>query len=184
MAEGVCRGLQKCLTEELRKRLSIQTPSIRQAQLAAVEDECCRYYIQALTTLQGTPEIWLGEEVFGFPAAWVGTGGHWYGCVGLNRATALRQALVQALQQAQNEQARPETQGLQVSSVHLHEQAPHRLEIPHLDEAPPAETLKSALQVLERNRKRLLVFQLIVEPFLKEEPIEVFGVLLREEMPL
>ena len=39
----------------------------------------------------------------------------------------------------------------------------------------------SAIQILERNHKRLLVFDLAFEPFLKEGLAGVFGVLLREE---
>jgi hypothetical protein len=37
------------------------------------------------------------------------------------------------------------------------------------------------LEVLKRNRKRLLVLDLAQEPFLKEGLAGVFGVLLREE---
>jgi hypothetical protein len=42
-------------------------------------------------------------------------------------------------------------------------------------------TLQSALQVLTQNRKRIMVFDLAVEPFMKEELAGAFGVLLREE---
>lgn len=194
MAEGICRGLLMYLNKKLGRQLLTQKPSVQRAQLTVVEDECCRFYVHALTLLQGTPEIGLGEDVAGFPVMWVGSGGHWHGSIGLNRASALRRALVQALQQAQNKQTcsctHEDEQGhgrrlqLHVPSVHQIEQTPITLEIPHLDETPPVEILKSILQVLEQNRKRLLVYQLILEPFLKNEPILVFGVLLREEMSL
>jgi hypothetical protein len=73
-------------------------------------------------------------------------------------------------------------QGLKVSSEDQLEKAPPSLMIPASEEAAQSEVLKSALQILEQNRIRLLVFDLVLEPFLKGEPAEVFGVLLREEV--
>jgi hypothetical protein len=95
---------------------------------------------------------------------------------------AMRKALEQVLQHAQNETACFMEQGLVVSSVNQLEQTPPSLVIPAGEEAAHAELLKSASQILEKNSKRLLVFDLVLEPFLKGEPAEVFGVLLREEV--
>ncbi|MBN2909914.1 putative thiazole-containing bacteriocin maturation protein [Polycladomyces sp. WAk] len=183
VAEGVCRGLQKCLTRELVK--ANQTPPVFRVQLSAVEDERCLFYLQALTTLQGSPVIGLGEKVFGCPVVWVGTSGRWYGSVGLHVTLALRQALQHALQQAlpkaQNQSTRFSTQALEASAVLLEEKVPQSLVIPACEEAVPSEILPSVMQVLKRNRKRLMVLDLAMEPFLKEELAGVFGVLLREE---
>ncbi|GAX91757.1 putative thiazole-containing bacteriocin maturation protein [Effusibacillus lacus] len=181
VAEGVCRGLQKCLAEELVKQQADQKPPVFRVELREVEDERCRFYLQALTTMQGEPTIGLGEDVSGFPVVWVGTGGRWYGSVGLNVTMALRKALQQALQKAQNQAANLATQALEVTSVLLEEKVPQSLVIPACKEAAHSEVLQSALQVLKQNRKRLLVFDLALEPFLKEELAGVFGVLLREE---
>ena len=63
--------------------------------------------------------IGLGEEVSGFPVVWVGTSDRWYGSVGLNVTLALRNALQQALLEAQNQTTRPTSQVLEVSSVRL-----------------------------------------------------------------
>ncbi|MFC3884021.1 putative thiazole-containing bacteriocin maturation protein [Bacillus songklensis] len=180
-AEGVCRGLQKCLAEELSKQQVEQKNVVSQVQLSAVEDERCQFYLQALTTMQGAPVIGLGEEVSGFPVVWVSTNGRWYGSVGLNTTMALRNALQQALMKVQNEADCLKMQTLEVSSVLLEEGVPLNLVIPVCEEATQSEVLRSAMQVLERNHKRLLVFELALEPFLKEEPVGVFGVLLREE---
>jgi putative thiazole-containing bacteriocin maturation protein len=177
VAEGVCRGLQKCLAEELGKQQVKRKPSVFRVQLSAVEDERCRYYLQALTTMQGAPVIGLGEEVSGFPVVWVGTGGRWCGSAGLNVTLALRKALQQALTKAQNQA----TQVLEASTVLLEEKVPQSLVIPACEEAAHSEVLQTALQVLKRNRKQLLVLDLALEPFLKEELAGVFGVLLREE---
>jgi len=181
VAEGVCRGLQKCLTEELGKRLADQKPPVFRVQLSTVEDERCQYYLQVLTTMQGAPTIGLGEAVSGFPVVWVGTSGRWYGSVGLNVTMALRMALQQALLKAQNQTTHFKTQALEIPTVLLEGKVPQSLAIPAWEEETQSEVLQSALQVLKRNRKRLVVLDLSLEPFLKEELAGVFGVLLREE---
>ncbi|MDE3839074.1 putative thiazole-containing bacteriocin maturation protein [Bacillus methanolicus] len=180
-AESVCRGLQRCLEEELRKQQINQKNVVVRVQLGAVKDERCRFYLQALTTMQGAPMIGLGEEVSGFPVVWVGTSDGWYGSAGLNITMALRKALQQALMKAQNQAANFTAQALEVSSVLLEEKVPQNLVIPTCEETTQSEVLQSAMQVLERNGKRLLVFELALEPFLKEKLAGVFGVLLREE---
>jgi putative thiazole-containing bacteriocin maturation protein len=177
IAEGVCRGLQKCLTEELNKQLVDQKNVVTRVQLSDVEDERCRYYLQVLTTIQGAPIIGLGKEVSGFPVVWVGTNDRWYGSVGLNTTMALQKALQQALMNGKNQA----NQALADSSVFLVENVPQSLVIGTSEEIPQSEVLQSAMQVLERNRKRLLVFELTLEPVLKKELVGVYGMLLREE---
>jgi putative thiazole-containing bacteriocin maturation protein len=182
VAEAVCRGLQKCLAEELGKQQRVQKPAVSRVQLSAVEDHRCQFYLQALTTMQGAPVIGLGAELSGFPVVWVGTNGRWYGSVGFHVTEALRKALQQALLKAQNQAAFLTPQALEVSSVLLEEKEQQSLVIPAWEERAQSEVLQSALQVLKQNRKRLLVLDLALEPFLKEEELAgVFGVLLREE---
>ncbi|WP_199426691.1 putative thiazole-containing bacteriocin maturation protein [Thermaerobacillus caldiproteolyticus] len=181
IAEGICRGLQRCLNEELNKRQVNQRESIFRVRLGTVEDERCRFYLQALTTMHGTPTIGLGERVSGFPVIWVGTSGRWYGSAGLNITMAFRKALEQALMDSQNQTASFRTQALEESSVLLNEEAPLRLEILNCEEKTQLEFLQSAMQILKQNRMQLFVFDLTIEPFLKEELAGVFGVLLREE---
>lgn len=179
IAEGVCRGLQKCLTAELSKQLADQKNVVSRVQLSEVEDERCRYYLQALTTMQGAPIIGLGKEVSGFPVVWVGTNDRWYGSVDLNSTMALQKALQQALMDGkiQSEQA-----ALPNSSVFLAEKPPQSLLIRTSEEI--SEVLQSAMQVLKRNRKRIIVFELGLEPILKKELVGVYGTLLREEESL
>jgi putative thiazole-containing bacteriocin maturation protein len=177
IAEGVCRGLQKCLTEEWSKQLVDQENVVSRVQLSDVEDERCRYYLQALTTMQGAPIIGLGKEVSGFPVLWVGTNNRWYGSVGLNTTMALQKALQQALMNGKNQA----TQALAYSSLFLIDKVPQSLLIPTSEEISQSEVLQSAMQVLKRNRKRLLLFELVLEPFLKKELVGVYGMLLREE---
>lgn len=180
VVEGVCRGLHECLIEELGKRPGDQPPSVIQVKLSSVEDERCQFYLQALTTMQGAPMIGLGEEVSGFPVVWVGTSGRWYGSAGLNVTLALRKALQQALLKAQNPKVCFTTQHLEAPSVWEKAQ-PQSLRIPACEEMAQRVTLESALQILIRNRKRPVIFDLAVEPFMKEKLAGVFGVSLREE---
>lgn len=149
-------------------------------KLDAVEDERCQYYLQVLTTMQGAPIIGLGEEVFGFPVVWVGTNGRWYSSVGLSLTMALQKALQQALMNETKEATFSTPQVLEDSSVFLVEKVSQSLVIHTSEETSQSEVLRSAVQVFERNHKRLLVFELALEPFLKKEMVGVYGVLLRE----
>jgi hypothetical protein len=162
----------------LSKQLAEQKNVVTRVQLSEVEDERCRYYLQALTTMQGAPIIGLGKEVSGFPVVWVGTNDRWYGSVDLNSTMALQKALQQALMNGKIQSA----QALPNSSVFLAEKAPQSLVIRTSEEI--SEVLQSAMQVLKRNRKRILVFELGLEPILKKELVGVYGTLLREEESL
>ncbi len=180
VAEGICRGLQKCLDKELSMQLENKKIHVAPLQVDTVEDEHCRFYLEALTTMHGSPTIGLGEEVNGFPVIWVGTNDGWYGGVDLNSTLALRKALQQALMKVQCPTA-SQVQAQEVSSVLLEDKVPLSLVISACDEKSQSEILHSAIQILERNHKRLLVFDLAFEPFLKEGIAGLFGVSLREE---
>lgn len=180
-AECICRGLQRCLDEEFSKQPINKKSLVSPVQLGEIEDEHCKYFLQALSTMQGPPDICLGEEVSGFPVVWVRTTYNWYGCVGLNMTMALRNALQQALIKAQNQTLLPTTQGLEMPIMFRKEMGHLNLEIPACGPITQPEVLLFAMQVLERNQKRLLVLELELEPFLKEELAGVFGVVLREE---
>ncbi|QGQ96598.1 bacteriocin maturation protein [Paenibacillus psychroresistens] len=182
-AEGVCRGLQKCLNEELIKRHSNQTHSLKQVQLDAIEDKQCEYYWNALSKMQATPKIGLGENVFGFPVLYVGSGGYWYSCVGLNMTIALRNAMKQALRQVQNQTVCFAPQGIKDSLVDIEKVTPLNLVIRSFkNTTAQSEVLQTSLSILALNNKHLYVFDLELEPFLKNEPVKVFGMLLREDV--
>ncbi|PTM59044.1 putative thiazole-containing bacteriocin maturation protein [Desmospora activa DSM 45169] len=180
-AEALWRGIEKCLTKNLYQRLAKWKPTIDHVQLDAVEDERCRFYIETLTNMRGSPLIGLGEELFQFPVVWVGAGGRWYGSVGLNHTEALRKSLQQAVSHAQNEEGPLTIQALADADVHLTEKAKQRLVIPASEGGPKVAELQSVLPDLQRDGKQLLVFDLAIESFLKEEWAAVFGVWLQEE---
>ncbi|WP_424765943.1 putative thiazole-containing bacteriocin maturation protein [Paenibacillus sp. sgz302251] len=181
IAEGIGRGLQKCLTEVMVRSHDVQSPSVNPVQIRKIDDKRCHYYLSALTTMQVAPTIGFGEDVLGFPVAWVCSSGRWFGAVDFNRTRALRRALQQTLLYTQNKEAGFGSNERSWSSVNLNEAAMKSVSIPACDPLEHREVLKSALQQLKRFRKRLLVYNLASEAFLKEELAGAFGVLLREE---
>jgi putative thiazole-containing bacteriocin maturation protein len=181
LSESVCRGLQRFLYEELIKQSLEQEYSVLPVQLSTVEDERCQFYLQALTTLRGAPTIGIGEEVSGFPVVWIGTNDGWYGSVDLNITMALRNALQHAIFTVQNEEEFVMARALEVSSMILDEKVPLRIEIPACEERLQSENLLTAIEILKRNGKQLFVYDLGLEPFLKEALAGVFGVLVQEE---
>ncbi|RLL40716.1 putative thiazole-containing bacteriocin maturation protein [Oceanobacillus piezotolerans] len=177
-AEGVGRGLQKCLAEELRRQQLNQEYPVSRVQLDFIEDERCRFYLEALTTMQGAPIIGTGKEVSGFPVVWVGTEDGWYGNTDLNITMALRRSLQEALINVQN---KADSSSELVTSVLLKEKMPVSLRIPACEERTQPDILQGALEILKRNRKRVFVFEFGLEPVFKKQLDGVFGVLLQEE---
>lgn len=183
-AEAVCRGLQRSLTEELNKRLITKTHEVVPVELSVVEDEQCRYYLQVLTTMHGSPPIiGIGKELFGFPIIWAGTEGRWFVSVGLNTTLALRKVLKKALLSENN---RDHLSGklLDNSSILLEDKPSQKVTIEDCENTEHSHLLKSAIQVMEENQKQLLTFEIEMEPILKKELLYVYGVLLREEEAL
>ncbi|MFA9458122.1 putative thiazole-containing bacteriocin maturation protein [Halalkalibacter sp. AB-rgal2] len=177
--EAVCRGLQRYLDEEWKERNADQTNTYFELQQESIEDQQCRYYLDALTTLNGSPIIDVREDILGFPVIRIRSNGRWYTRVGLNTTLALRNALEQALLPTQNK----------VNSVVRHEMEPadflekkeSKLNIPSCVEMTQLELLQSSIAILKQNRKRLCIYDLSFEPFLKQELAGVFGIQVREE---
>lgn len=115
----------------------------------------------------------------GFPVVWVGVDGRWYGSVGLNITLAMRKALQQALAETQNRSHELARLAVRVSSVSLADQGTQPLSIPACEEI--TRVLASAVPILKREKKRLCIFECLLEPELKEGLAGVFGVVLREE---
>ncbi|MGG3913319.1 putative thiazole-containing bacteriocin maturation protein [Rossellomorea vietnamensis] len=177
-AECVGRGLQSCLTDKLRKRESVQKNIISRLELEAVEDETCRFYLKALTTMQKEPDIGLGEDLHGFPVVYARGRDGWYGNTGLTITMALRNSLQQALLQAQNGTDAFDANPV---AVILEKENVQRITIPASEDRVESDHLKEALNILKVNQKQVTVFELDIEPTFKRELEGVFGVLLREE---
>jgi putative thiazole-containing bacteriocin maturation protein len=179
--EAVYRGLQKCLSQQLRQRTADRKPAFSGVQIGYVEDTLCRYYLHALTIMQGAPTIGLGEDLFGFPVIWIGTPDYWYGSAGLNRTLALRMTLQQALLRVQNPAETLALQCVEISSLDWEEGIVTNLEIKAVEHTAQAEWVQVAVSVLKHNQMRLMVFEIRVEPFLNEHLGGLFGVLLEKE---
>ncbi|MFF2089548.1 putative thiazole-containing bacteriocin maturation protein [Paenibacillus sp. NPDC058174] len=179
MEEGVCRALQKYLMNARIKLYEAQTPSISLVKLSHVDDERCRYYINALTTMQGALSFGLGEDVLGFPIVWLHANHRWYDAADLNVTRALRSVLMSALFDAQNKTNLMAVRAHH-SAIHVKESITDSISIPACDPFEHREVLQMAMQQLNHIHKRLLVFDLTPEPFLREGLAGVYGVSLRE----
>lgn len=177
-AEAVCRGLQAYLDKELEKRKPDHLNKVFRVSIGAIEDTRCRFYLNALTTLNGAPTIGLKEDVLGFPTVCVRTNGCWYTGTGLNSTLALQNTLQQALLNAQNRMNSVVRQE-QESMIYLEKEGT-KLDFPSCDDMTQLELLQSSIEVLNRNAKKLVVYDLTVEPFLKQELAGVYGVQVRE----
>ncbi|MFD0677707.1 MULTISPECIES: hypothetical protein [unclassified Paenibacillus] len=171
-AEAVGRGLTARLTEELGKRTLEHELVVTRAEYIRIEDVHCRYFLQALSTLEGEPLLAVGEPLLGFPVVWVYSDDNWYGSAGLGITLALRESLRKALMQIGQSQ---------VSTVIWND---HKLQsgiIPSANPIGHTSWMLSAIESLKQQHKRLEVFDMRCESFLKEGPFSVLGVQLREE---
>ena len=173
-AECVCRGLQKWLNVEFTKHAYSQENTADSVVLHTVEDERCRYYLQALTTIAGIPKIARGKNVAGFPVIWVNTDDSWYGSIGVTLTFALRNALQQALMNYQNNTNQKE------GFVIIEKKEPQTLMIPVCDRDSQYEDLQNAKEILVQNHKQLEILELEWE-LVKTELAGILGVTVREE---
>ncbi|OMF36832.1 putative thiazole-containing bacteriocin maturation protein [Paenibacillus sp. FSL H8-0548] len=184
-AEGISRGLQKCLFEALRLMLEHDTPSVSLITLDQVDDEQTRYYLRTLNTMKHSPAIGYSEALFGFPVAWVGVHDCWYGEVDFDQTRALRRALQRALLDIQNKNAMDSSSnssGAVRSAVNVTAvRTDVKVCLPVSDPLDHYEPLRAALRLLKDAGKTIDVFDLASEAFLKEELGGVFGVSLRGE---
>jgi putative thiazole-containing bacteriocin maturation protein len=178
--EGVCRALHSYLMNERIKVYEAHTPSITPVKLNHVADDRCRYYINVITTMAGAPSFARGEDILGFPTVWLQANNRWYDAVDLNVTRALRSVLMTALLDVQNKtvQVGDRVHHAQVSVL---ESAAEAISIPASDPFEHREALQMAVQQLNRIHKRMLVFDVTLEPFLKEALAGVYGISLREE---
>lgn len=177
-AEGAVRGLQACLMKHLETQLTDRKPSVVRVRLGQIDDEPCRFYLQALTTMRGTPTIGLGEDVCGFPVVWVGTEDRWFASTGLTVTMALRRALQASLMKAQNGSACLVPHAVEVRTMLLGSSAPLELSVPAEESESKLDGVRNAMRKLKISGREVFVIDLAVEPFLRDGPAAVFGVLL------
>ncbi len=180
-AEGVYRGLQKCLLEELRTQTENHQFPVTPVNVKAIKDDHCRFLLQSLKTMGKEPRIFAGRETAGFPVIWIEVKDRWYGSVGLDRTTALCNVLKHAVMKGQNKQSNIHTLVIEHTSIAVNEKNPSEFEVVPSDVAG---SLQNAKDVFSRSRRTLNVFELPMEPLLKKEQAVLVGVMLRKEAPL
>ncbi|MEC1261731.1 putative thiazole-containing bacteriocin maturation protein [Bacillus swezeyi] len=167
IAEGVLRGLQKCLEHRLTERKKGEKETIVQFPLGVIQDKQSAFYFKALTMMHGRPEIGLSKDIEDFPVVWAGIHGRWYGSPGLNLTLALRKALERALMGIKP---------LEKTDMIL-QKNDMKLDIPVCEDSP--QTLLSTL--INNHSSQFLVYDFPAEPFLKENLAGIYGVQLRKE---
>ncbi|WP_428912340.1 putative thiazole-containing bacteriocin maturation protein [Niallia sp. Krafla_26] len=180
--EAVCRGMQAYLDEKLCHRMDDDQNGIYDVGLGSIEDQHCSVYLDALTTLNGTPTIDLIEDICGFPVIRVRSKGQTFTSAGLNLTLALRNALQQALLYTQqNQQLQHMEVEHEMEPTTFRENKEFKLDIPSCEDMTKLELLRSSIGVLHQEGKQLFVYDLAFEPFFKEELAGVFGVQIVEE---
>ncbi len=175
IAEGVCRGLQGFLENELTRK---EAGHRLQIKIGKVEDRHCRFFLESLKTINGDPTISMEEDLFGFPVINIHSGNRWYTKTGLNLTLALRNALKIALMDLQNPTNFKYNQALKPAV--LLKKSDHEFFIPSCEEKTAADLLTSARDELKRRNTQLLIYDLTVDPFIKQHLSGVYGVMLLE----
>ena len=181
MTEGFYRALQQHLNNKLYERQSHMLEELTTVELTDIQDKHCRFYYDALSTIHETPKIAMSEEILSFPVVWVGINDRWYGASNINMTLALRNALQLSLFHVQNEEIPYRANILPESSIILYDTYSFRVEIQAEEEIPSVQSLQLALQHLEEHNFYPFVFDLAIEPFLKENLDGVYGVLIAKE---
>ncbi|AIE32615.1 putative thiazole-containing bacteriocin maturation protein [Bacillus thuringiensis] len=181
MTEGFYRALQQHLNNKLYERQSHILEELTTVDLIDIQDKHCKFYYDALSTIHETPKIAMSEEILSFPVVWVGINDRWYGASNINMTLALRNALQLSLFHVQNEEIPYRANILPESSIILYDTDSFRVEIQAEEEIPSVQSLQLALQHLEEHNFYPFVFDLAIEPFLKENLDGVYGVLIAKE---
>ena len=181
MTEGFYRALQQHLNNKLYERQSHMLEELTTVDLTDIQDKHCRFYYDTLSTIHETPKIAMSEEILSFPVVWVGINDRWYGASNINMTLALRNALQLSLFHVQNEEIPYRANILPESSIILYDTDSFRVEIQAEEEIPSVQSLQLALQHLEEHNFYPFVFDLAIEPFLKENLDGVYGVLIAKE---
>ncbi|GGE62212.1 putative thiazole-containing bacteriocin maturation protein [Priestia taiwanensis] len=172
--EGISRALQQCLTNELQKKE--REMKFARVQLEPIEDKRCEFYLQALNTMKQEYTIGIGENICGFPVMCLQTNNNSYCSVALNQTLALRNVLQCALRDLQNK-----VKSSSFFSIQLLEEKPSPyISIPVYEETEQRETLQYALNVLQKEKKNPLVYELPLHSSFQHDVV-IYGVTLREE---
>jgi putative thiazole-containing bacteriocin maturation protein len=174
-AEGISRGIQKYLTEELSRKQVGETMIFSKAKFTHIEDKHCAFYLQALSTMRKAVEVGIGKEIEGFPVMCVHTNNRFYLSTALHPTLALRNGLQQAIMDIQNKVDVQETRPVCM----FDKKEPKQIIIHAYEESDDVHTLESALELLNRHSKKPIVVKLPLPEVLQKEVV-VYGVAVEE----
>lgn len=179
--EAVSRALAKCIEYEWKKYAGNETENVAKIVLNSIDDKRCHYYWQALQGMNKTPELGLGKDAFGFPVVWVKSDGtQWRGCVGFNQTLALREALLLTLIEAQNNTiiSHPFPS---LTTLSFEEKAAEVIDVPAYETGDLPKVLSSVMERLSQYNKKPSLVKVLLDPFLSDGAIDIYGVWLDEE---
>ncbi|PGL70659.1 putative thiazole-containing bacteriocin maturation protein [Bacillus sp. AFS055030] len=179
-SESICRALQKYLSNKLDKQTGVQKHHIQEIKTIKIEDDCAKFYLQTINTIQESPKIALGKEICGFPVVWIGTQKGWFRSVGLNLTMALQEALKLVLKESQNKTPLLASKAIQSSSVLVEEQQVSEMMFLEFNRTKHTQLVGSAIDSLKQNNKELVILEFMLESINVDELAGVYGVLLRE----
>ncbi|MFK3959956.1 putative thiazole-containing bacteriocin maturation protein [Pseudalkalibacillus hwajinpoensis] len=176
--EAISRALQTMLEEEWNQKADQSMENLSKFAVQSVEDYVCRYYLKVLNTMKKVPDLGLGKDTNGLPVVWrKAEDKRWYGSVGLTLVLALRKALLQAVQEAQNKTI---SAALSFSTIPFQDKPIQSIAIPAYDANVQADVLRSVITLFEQQGKELSFVKVNLETFKKDGEVDIYGVLLRE----
>ncbi|MGI8315782.1 putative thiazole-containing bacteriocin maturation protein [Halobacillus mangrovi] len=185
LMEATSRALKKAIQYEWKNHTQPETEHITKIIVKEIEEDHCRYYWQALSSMNNVPQLGIGKDGYGFPVMWFKTDGNqWRGCVGLSETLALREALLLALMEAQSDTAALFNHLPPSSNISFEKEASQTLDVPLCDSESRFEVIHAAKRRLEDHHKKLFPVKVLMDTFEKDSKIHICGVWLGEEEEL
>jgi putative thiazole-containing bacteriocin maturation protein len=158
ITEAIYRGFIKCMEPNQNEPTNAQI-------VKTVEDQS-RYLVDCLHTLDATPSLYLEQNSYGFPIAWVQVHDTWFHSAGLSSATALHTSLQKALHFLQNKTV--------ISQHRLRSNCCNNLSLDSIKSSLPI-----IIEQLKKHNKQMKVYQLQLEKILS--PLSIVYVAIKEE---
>lgn len=179
-AECIIRGLQKCLDDGLNKQLERREQSVKWIDIGIVEDEYSRYLIQCIETMKKTIKIGIGEDVYGFPVAFIVEDDEWFAGTGVQMTQALCHALQKVIMHSPTNTLNIMTN----SDVCEKKLSFSNVIIPVFDSKAHDEHIRLAKEILNQKQLEMSILDIQFDKAFHNVLAGVYGVLLREKVQL
>ncbi|MBX0356720.1 bacteriocin maturation protein [Halobacillus sp. Nhm2S1] len=180
--EACLRALQKAVERNWMIGDHHKVKKARKITLNKIEDEHCRYYWQALQTMDQEPELAISEDSFGFPVVWMRTRrSKWRGAVALHQTLAVRQALFLVLMEQQNRGLPSAYSFLSCSQLYFENESMDSFDLASMEANDNQEVLHRAVTQLEKRQCRPCFLKISMDPFEADGMIHLCGVWMERE---